>query len=61
MITPPRPNFAPGSGLPASPVTATPGNKPTVRSMIDYHASRVALPLDWVGFSYDDVPFEFTA
>ena len=61
VITPPRPNFAPGSGLPPSPVTATPGNKPTVRSMIDYHASRVGLPMDWVGFSYDDVPFEFTA
>ncbi len=61
VITPPRPNFAPGSGLPASPLTPTPGTKPTVRSMIDYHGSRAGLPLDWVGFSYDDVPFEFTA
>jgi len=61
VITAPRPNFAPGSGLPASPLTATPGTKPTVRSMIDYHGSRAGLPLDWLGFSYDDVPFEFTA
>lgn len=61
VITTPRPNFAPGSGLPASPLTATPGTKPTVRSMIDYHGSRAGLPLDWLGFSYDDVPFEFTA
>jgi hypothetical protein len=29
--------------------------------MIDYHATRVGMPLDWLGFSYDDVPFEFTA
>jgi tyrosinase len=61
VITPPRPNFAPGSGMPVSPVTATPGKKPTVRNMIDYHGSRASLPLDWLGFSYDDVPFEFTA
>ena len=59
VVTPPRPNFAPGNGLPASPLTATPGSKPTVGNMIDYHGSRVALPLDWLGFSYDDVPFEF--
>jgi tyrosinase len=59
VITPPRPNFAPGNGLPGSPVTATPGSQPTIRNMIDYHASRVALPADWLGFSYDDVPFEF--
>ena len=59
VTTPPRPNFAPGSGLPSSPLTATPGSKPTVGNMIDYHGSRVGLPLDWLGFSYDDVPFEF--
>ena len=61
VITAPRPNFAPGTGMLASPQTATPGTKPTVRNMIDYHGSRVGLPLDWIGFSYDDVPFEFTA
>jgi tyrosinase len=61
VITPPRPNFAPGSGLPASPLTTTPGSKPTVGNAIDYHGSRVGLPLDWLGFSYDDVPFDFTA
>ena len=61
VVTPPRPNFAPGSGLPASPLTPTPGTTPTVRSAIDYHGSRVGLPLDWLGFSYDDVPFDFTA
>jgi tyrosinase len=59
VITPPRPDFAPGTGLPGSPVTATPGSKPAIRNMIDYHGSRVAVPLDWLGFSYDDVPFEF--
>ena len=31
----------------------------TIRNMIDYHGSRVGLPLDWLGFSYDDVPFDF--
>jgi tyrosinase len=60
VTTPPRPNFAPGNGLPASPLTSTPGSKPMVRSTIDYHGSRVGLPSGWLGFSYDDVPFEFT-
>jgi tyrosinase len=59
VITPPRPNFAPGGALPGSPLTPTPGGTPTIRSMIDYHGSRVALPGDWLGFSYDDVPFDF--
>lgn len=59
VTTPPRPNFAPGNGLPSSPLTATPGSKPIVGNMIDYHGSRAGLPLDWLGFSYDDVPFEF--
>lgn len=61
VVTAPRPNFAPGSGLLASPQATAPGTKPTVRSMINYHGSRVAMPLDWLGFSYDDVPFDFTA
>jgi tyrosinase len=60
VITPPRPNFAPGNGLPGSPLTPKPGVQPTVRSTIDYHGSRVGMPADWLGFSYDDVPFEFT-
>ena len=61
ITTPPRPNFAPGNGLPASPLTTTPGVKPTVRSTIDYQGSRVGMPANWLGFSYDDVPFDFTA
>jgi len=61
VITAPRPNFAPGNGLAASPLTPTPGTKPAVRNAIDYHGSRVGMPLDWLGFSYDDVPFDFTA
>ena len=59
VITPPRPNFAPGSGLPGSPLTPTPGVAPTIRSTIDYHGSRVASSSDWLGYSYDDVPFDF--
>lgn len=61
VTTAPRPNFAPGNGLPPSPLTPAPGNKPTVGSTIDYHGSRVATTLGWLGFSYDDVPFDFTA
>jgi tyrosinase len=61
IITPPRPDFAPGNGLPASPLTAAPGSKPSVHSTIDYHGSRVAMPSAWLAFSYDDVPFDFTA
>ena len=59
VITPPRPNFAPGSGLPVSPLTVTPGLTPTIRSMIDYHGSRIAASSAWLGYSYDDVPFDF--
>jgi tyrosinase len=61
VITAPRPNFAPGGGLPASPATASPGTKPSVGNTIDYHGSRVSMPQDWLGFSYDDVPFDFNA
>lgn len=61
VVTPPRPNFAPGNGLPSSPMTTTPGSRPAVADTIDYHGSRVGSPGSWLGFSYDDVPFEFTA
>ena len=61
VITPPRPNFAPGTGMTPSLLTSTPGPKPTVGSSIDYHGSRVGMAASWLGFSYDDVPFEFTA
>ena len=59
VVTPPRPNFAPGNGLPSSPVTTLPGTEPTVGVAIDYHGTRAAVPSGWLGFSYDDVPFEF--
>jgi tyrosinase len=61
VTTPPRPDFAPGSGLATSTLTSAPGVKPAVRSTIDYHGCRVGMPADWLGFSYDDVPFDFTA
>jgi tyrosinase len=54
IVTPPRPNFAPGGPLAPSPNTALPGGSPTVRSMIDYQGKVGGIPL---GFDYDDVPF----
>jgi hypothetical protein len=37
-------------------VTVTPGNAPTVRSMVDYQGVHDAGA--WLGFDYDDVPYE---
>jgi tyrosinase len=54
IVTPPRPNFAPGGPLAPSPNTALPGGIPTVRSMLDYQGKVGGIPL---GFDYDDVPF----
>lgn len=54
VITPPRPNFAPGGALAASPSTTLPGAAPTVRSMLDYQGKVGGIAL---GFDYDDVPF----
>jgi len=58
IITPPRPNTAPGGALLASALTSAPGPSPTVRSMIDYQAVNGGAHL---GFDYDDVPFEMPA
>lgn len=54
IVTPPRPNFAPGGPLAPSPSTPLPGGVPTVRSMIDYQGKTSGTAL---GFDYDDVPF----
>lgn len=57
--TPPRPDFAPRGqvGLADSLTTPAPGLRPRIRDVIDYqgHTSRDAR----IGFSYDDVPFQF--
>jgi tyrosinase len=55
VVTPPRPNFAPGGALAPSPNTALPGAIPTVRAMLDYQGKVGGIGL---GFDYDDVPFE---
>jgi hypothetical protein len=41
----------------ASLLTAAPGLRPTVGSMIDYQGVRTTCSR--LGFDYDDVPFEF--
>ena len=52
----PRPATAPRTPFPRSPVTARPGIRPTVGSMIDYQSVHsTAAPL---GFDYDDVPYQ---
>lgn len=53
--TAPRPSAAPGGTLARSTATAAPGDKPTVRSMIDLQGVGGGASL---GFAYDDVPFE---
>ncbi|MEM7338783.1 MAG: tyrosinase family protein [Actinomycetota bacterium] len=52
----PRPPTAPRTPLAPSPVTAAPGDYPTVGAMIDYQGQ--LSPDNWCGFDYDDVPFE---
>jgi tyrosinase len=54
--TAPRPSTAPRTPFPPSPVTGTPGAAPTVRSMVDYQGLHDAGA--WLGFDYDDVPYE---
>ncbi len=55
VTTPPRPNFAPRTPMPPSPMTPAPGPAPKVSDMIDYLAIASDQPL---GFAYEDVPFE---
>jgi tyrosinase len=54
VTTSPRPPVAPGGTLAPSPLTAAPGPRPTVGSMIDYQG--VLTPAKPLGVSYDDVP-----
>jgi tyrosinase len=58
ITTPPRPATAPGGNLVASALTTAPGPSPTVRSMIDYQGVNGGA---YLGFDYDDVPFEMPA
>ncbi len=55
VIGNPRPNTAPGGGLPATPIRNFPGTTPRVSQMMDYHG-RINLNNDLM-FAYDDVPF----
>jgi len=57
ITTAPRPSTAPGGTMAPSLLTAAPGLRPTVGSMIDYQGVRTAASR--LGFDYDDVPFEF--
>ena len=57
VTTAPRPSTAPGGTMAASLLTAAPGLRPTVGSMIDYQGVRTTGSR--LGFDYDDVPFEF--
>jgi tyrosinase len=57
VTTSPRPPTAPGGTMATSLVTAAPGLRPTVESMIDYQGVQTAASR--LGFDYDDVPFEF--
>jgi tyrosinase len=50
-----RPNFAPRTPLPISPMTAAPGLMPHVQDMIDYLGT---VSDGQQGFAYADVPFE---
>lgn len=58
VTTFPRPDFAPGGPLAASPTTVAPGDEPTIRGVIDYQGHTAAAAR--IGYGYDDVPFEFS-
>lgn len=51
----PRPTTAPGGGLASSPLTTAPGPAPTVGAMLDFQDVAGG---PWLGFAYDDVPFQ---
>ena len=53
---PGRPDTAPGGSFPPSALTAAPGPTPKVKDMIDHRG--VKDPATWLGFDYDDVPFD---
>ncbi len=53
----PRPNHAPGGGLPTSPLTNVPGPQPKVEHMIDYQGQHSRD--NNLHFSYEDVPYTF--
>lgn len=53
--SPPRPNFAPRTPLPASTMTAAPGPKPKIKDMVDYLAVHGGADH---AFAYDDVPYQ---
>jgi tyrosinase len=55
VITPPRPNFAPGGAMADSPCVDAPGPKPKVADCIDYRGAISAAAM--LGFDYDDVQF----
>jgi tyrosinase len=57
IIGTPRPPTAPGGNFPVSALISAPSSTPTVGEMIDYHG--VINLSNRIGFSYDDVPFEF--
>ena len=54
----PRPSTAPGTGFTKSPLTTAPGAQPKVQDMFDYQALAGG---SYLGFGYDDVPFELPA
>lgn len=54
VTTPPRPGFALGGTLAASPCVAAPGPRPRVSDCFDYQGA-IRLSNN-MGFSYDDVP-----
>jgi tyrosinase len=54
--SPGRPPTAPGGPFPASALTNAPGSIPTLKKMIDYRGVKNAA--SWLGFDYDDVPFD---
>jgi tyrosinase len=51
----PRPSFAPGGPMPASPSTTAPGGAPRIEDMIDFQGVGGGAQL---AFDYDDVPFQ---
>ncbi|MBD2503177.1 tyrosinase family protein [Anabaena azotica] len=58
VVTPPRPNFAPGGWLADSTVTSSPGKTPKVEDTIDFQGYETSTAR--LGYSYDNVPYEFS-
>lgn len=58
VVTPPRPEMAPGGPLSGSSTTLFPGETPRVQDVIDFQGHEISSAK--LSYGYDDIPYEFS-